>query len=98
MTSLPPTVPAPQAGVLRLLVLLAASLILALPALWNRSPLLYPDTPTYLRGAEAALAAGLPAGTPPGAVAGASSRVTLVARLKLPLRPSQSGLRVATTK
>lgn len=31
-----------------------AALVLCLPAAWNGQPLLYPDTPTYLRGAEAA--------------------------------------------
>ncbi|MDB5964902.1 MAG: putative rane protein [Polaromonas sp.] len=34
------------------LPLLVAVLLLCVPALWNRQPLLYPDTPTYLRGAE----------------------------------------------
>ncbi|MFD0668186.1 hypothetical protein ACT80S_10750 [Ramlibacter sp. MAHUQ-53] len=37
----------------RLLAVLAAALALALPAWWNGQPLFYPDTPTYLRGAEA---------------------------------------------
>lgn len=35
-----------------LLALLAAVLALCLPAIWNGQPLLYPDTPTYVRGAE----------------------------------------------
>ncbi len=35
--------------------LLAAGLLL-LPAAWNGLPLMYPDTPTYLRGAEVGLA------------------------------------------
>ncbi|MEY4712953.1 MAG: hypothetical protein RIS88_2403 [Pseudomonadota bacterium] len=35
----------------RLLGVAAAALMLCLPALWNRLPFFYPDTPTYLRGA-----------------------------------------------
>ena len=31
-----------------------AALVLCLPALWNGLPFFYPDTPTYLRGAEMA--------------------------------------------
>jgi hypothetical protein len=34
------------------LAALLAALILCAPALWNGQPFLYPDTPTYLRGAE----------------------------------------------
>jgi hypothetical protein len=34
------------------LILLAAACILTLAAAWNGHPFLYPDTPTYLRGAE----------------------------------------------
>ncbi len=44
--------PSPRA--LRSAWLLAAALLL-LPAAWNGLPLMYPDTPTYLRGAEAGL-------------------------------------------
>ena len=55
----------PKPGVLRLLVLLAATMALSLPALWNGSPLFYPDTPTYLRGAEAGLGRLLPASQAP---------------------------------
>ncbi len=65
MTSLPLNAPTPRAGALRLLMLLAATLMLALPSLWNRSPLFYPDTPTYLRGAEEGLARLLPPGWRP---------------------------------
>jgi len=36
----------------RLLAPALAALTLALPAAWNGQPLFYPDTPTYLRGAE----------------------------------------------
>lgn len=36
----------------RLLALALAALLLGLPAWWNGQPLFYPDTPTYLRGAE----------------------------------------------
>lgn len=36
----------------QLATLLAAALLLCLTALWNAQPFLYPDTPTYLRGAE----------------------------------------------
>lgn len=37
----------------RLLAVLLAATALGLPAWWNGQPLFYPDTPTYLRGAEA---------------------------------------------
>lgn len=40
---------------MRLASLLLATLALLLPAAWNGMPLLYPDTPTYLRGAETGL-------------------------------------------
>ncbi|MFZ9286024.1 MAG: hypothetical protein ACO241_08625 [Burkholderiaceae bacterium] len=36
----------------RLVAVAAAALVLSLPALWNGLPFFYPDTPTYLRGAE----------------------------------------------
>ena len=38
----------------RLAGVVCAALMLCLPALWNGLPLFYPDTPTYLRGAEMA--------------------------------------------
>ncbi len=40
---------------LRLPGLLLATALLLLPAAWNGLPLMYPDTPTYLRGAETGL-------------------------------------------
>ena len=36
----------------RLVAVAGAALLLCLPALWNGLPFFYPDTPTYLRGAE----------------------------------------------
>ncbi|MEY4653214.1 MAG: hypothetical protein RI884_1795 [Pseudomonadota bacterium] len=36
----------------RILGVAVAALMLCLPALWNGLPFFYPDTPTYLRGAE----------------------------------------------
>lgn len=42
----------PPASPWRLLALAIAALMLGLPAWWNGQPLFYPDTPTYLRGAE----------------------------------------------
>lgn len=45
----PPAMPR-TGGVM--LAVLAAVLLLWLPALWNGQPFFYPDTPTYLRGAE----------------------------------------------
>lgn len=36
----------------RLMAMALAALILCLPAWWNGQPFFYPDTPTYLRGAE----------------------------------------------
>ncbi len=47
--------PAFSARLGRLARLLVAVAALLAPAAWNGVPLLYPDTPTYLRGAEAAL-------------------------------------------
>ncbi len=38
----------------RLAAVVCAALMLCLPALWNGLPFFYPDTPTYLRGAEMA--------------------------------------------
>ena len=38
----------------RLVAVACAALLLCLPALWNGLPFFYPDTPTYLRGAEMA--------------------------------------------
>ena len=35
-----------------LLAMLAVVLLLCLPSLWNGQPFFYPDTPTYMRGAE----------------------------------------------
>lgn len=40
---------------LRLPGLLLSAALLLLPAAWNGLPLMYPDTPTYLRGAETGL-------------------------------------------
>lgn len=37
-------------------VIACAALVLCLTALWNGQPFLYPDTPTYLRGAETVVA------------------------------------------
>ncbi len=42
----------PPASPWRLLALALAATVLGLPAWWNGQPLFYPDTPTYLRGAE----------------------------------------------
>lgn len=42
----------PPAFPWRLLALALAMTLLGLPAWWNGQPLFYPDTPTYLRGAE----------------------------------------------
>jgi hypothetical protein len=42
----------PGSSWLQALVLLAAACMLAALAMWNGLPFLYPDTPTYLRGAE----------------------------------------------
>ncbi len=42
----------PTSPLARLMALAAAALMLCLPALWNGLPFFYPDTPTYLRGAE----------------------------------------------
>ncbi len=39
----------------RILGVACAALFLCLPALWNGLPFFYPDTPTYLRGAEKAV-------------------------------------------
>jgi len=36
----------------RLVAVAGAALLLCVPALWNGLPFFYPDTPTYLRGAE----------------------------------------------
>lgn len=36
----------------RFVVVACAALLLSVPALWNGLPFLYPDTPTYLRGAQ----------------------------------------------
>jgi hypothetical protein len=44
----------PRERVLRSVRCLVAGLALMAPAAWNGVPLMYPDTPTYLRGAEAA--------------------------------------------
>lgn len=44
----------PLASLSRWLRVALAALALTTPALWNGVPLLYPDTPTYVRGAEAA--------------------------------------------
>jgi hypothetical protein len=44
----------------QVLAVVAAAGLFALPALWNGGPLFYPDTPTYLRGAEAGLLRALP--------------------------------------
>jgi hypothetical protein len=38
----------------RTVVVACAALLLCVPALWNGLPFFYPDTPTYLRGAEMA--------------------------------------------
>jgi hypothetical protein len=46
-----------------LMQVLLASALLLLPAAWNGLPLMYPDTPTYLRGAETGLSALLGPGT-----------------------------------
>lgn len=51
---------------------LLAAVLLCSAALWNGQPFFYPDTPTYLRGAEMGLSRALPAGslkpwTPPAA-------------------------------
>jgi len=42
----------PTSLLLRFMAVAAAALMLSLPALWNGLPFFYPDTPTYLRGAE----------------------------------------------
>lgn len=42
----------PFSGAAHLCSVLAAALLLCLAALWNGQPFFYPDTPTYLRGAE----------------------------------------------
>lgn len=49
--------PRPRASALPALpAILAAALLLCLAALWNGQPFFYPDTPTYLRGAEMGVA------------------------------------------
>ncbi len=53
------TLPFAPSGWRALLQLLLASALLLLPAAWNGLPLMYPDTPTYLRGAETGLSAWL---------------------------------------
>ncbi len=42
----------PTSTLTRLLAVVVAAVMLCLPALWNGLPFFYPDTPTYLRGAE----------------------------------------------
>lgn len=42
----------PTSTLTRLLEVAVAAVMLCLPALWNGLPFFYPDTPTYLRGAE----------------------------------------------
>ena len=49
------TTPDRPSWLLRLPGLLLAAALLLLPAAWNGLPLMYPDTPTYLRGAETGL-------------------------------------------
>lgn len=47
----------PTSAILRRLLAQAlAAMVLGLPAWWNGQPLFYPDTPTYLRGAEMGIA------------------------------------------
>lgn len=61
--------------------LLVAALLLCLTALWNGQPFFYPDTPTYLRGAEMGATrllgpAALKPWLPPPAAAGVQSADT----------------------
>lgn len=68
----------------QLSALLAAVVVLCVPALWNQQPILYPDTPTYVRGAEMGLskfapAAALKPWSPPQEQAAAGPAETPVA-------------------
>ena len=53
----------PRPWLLRLATIVVAALTLCVAALWNGQPFFYPDTPTYLRGAEMGVARVAGAGT-----------------------------------
>ncbi len=81
----------PPASPWRLPALALAATVLALPAWWNGQPLFYPDTPTYLRGAEmgAARLAG-PGRLPPWVVPGSAAAPPTRPTAPLPGTPSAS--------